>query len=126
MKSIALAITLALVSTVSAAAGSSARSVLGPYPPALATDTQFTLLQNLYVETITCKSWFVHYDLNQYGEIDGTGCAITGDLPADIDGRLGHVGVHFDIGGTVVDLASCRVDSTAANPGWAQYTIDCT
>lgn len=124
MKTVILALALAsALPSDSIAAPASARSAFGPSLP---TDTQFVLMERFYVETITCKSWFARNDFNEYGEIDGTGCTITGDLPADVDSQLGHVDVHFDIGGTRVDLSGCRIDSTAADPGWAQYTIDCT
>jgi hypothetical protein len=90
------------------------------------TSPQFTLEQNLSVETVTCKYWFSHADLSQHGAVTGTDCQSTGAIPLE-DGDGGNVGVDFWMGdGSHVVISNCRIDSTVLLPGGNSLAINCT
>lgn len=91
-----------------------------PYP------TQFIVQQNFNVETVTCRSYFAHYDLNQYGSITGTSCSTTGPLISATT-NVGHVGVDFTfLDGSHFTWSACRVDSSALQPGADSLTLNCS
>lgn len=89
--------------------------------------TQFTISQNLNVETVVCLSYFSHADLQQYGAIDGKSCTSTGALLAQTTSASGHIHVSFSFsdGTAAFDVVGCRVDSTVLTPGFDSVAVTC-
>jgi len=86
---------------------------------------QFVMGQNFLIETVTCDSWFAHYDLHNYGSIEGHGCVTTGPLLQE-DGTGGHISVSFDFtDGSTLSITGCTA-TTSLLPGWDQVSVTCT
>lgn len=87
--------------------------------------TEFTVMQHQNVETVTCANYFAHYDLQQYGSIEGDTCTETAPLLIQ-NGNVGNITVKFTLtNGAKINLAGCRVDSTILTPGYYKASINC-
>lgn len=87
---------------------------------------EFTILQYLSVQTLTCTKYELLADLSQYGHLTATGCSSTGAL-LDEDSTLGHVNLDITLtGGVRYLITGCQLDSTYVSPGYSHYTIECT
>lgn len=86
---------------------------------------EFIFSQSFSVETITCTSFDLLADVNQYGHLIATGCMQTGPL-LNQNGTKGHVSIDVTLNnGTHYVFGGCRVSSSAV-PYFAQYSVICT
>lgn len=89
---------------------------------------EFVLVRHLYVETVTCTTYFATFDYQANGQVKGDNCSITGALPSASPGVLGNVTVAFNMSnGQVINLTGCRIDGTTVmSYNFSSVAINCT
>ncbi|MBA8886174.1 hypothetical protein FHW12_000365 [Dokdonella fugitiva] len=99
-------------------------------PPA-ARIIEFTVLEYLRVETVTCETWSETFDFHQMGNFSGSKCTTTGPITSQAGTGGAQVNAMFAMNdGSSIALTSCLVQGVAGSgsSGGAivTFTLDCT
>lgn len=91
---------------------------------------EFTILEPLLVETVTCEGWSQVEDFTQWGHFNGSKCTATGTIP-DRTGSLGSVDASFELtSGGAIYLEGCRMEGVSGSGGSGSalitYTLNCS
>jgi hypothetical protein len=135
MRTLTLARALALACFATTGAGlaqpdlvfASGFDTRGPCPTVL---VEFTILQPLLVETVTCSTWAAPWDSTQWGRFMGSGCTSTGAIPDRTGTQGGNVDAEFAMaGGGTLTLTGCVLAGLSASGGGGgaivTYNVDC-
>lgn len=94
---------------------------------------EFVIVQPLLIETVTCLSWYNHWDgVSGIGTIEGSKCTSTHTVPSRTGTQGGDVAATFDMsnGAPTVNLNSCYMQAVNASGGGGdvvlQFYVDCS
>ena len=84
----------------------------GKYPRTVTNTVEFVIAQSFSVETVTCLSYAVQFDMDDIGEVEGHKCTSTG-LLLPYPGTSGNIDISFDGLIGVSELTGCAESEIA-------------